>query len=107
MGNANLATWAGCKIPDQDQYLAAFTAHFAAVQAWITANGGADPFGWNNVAGLQLTNGQQVTLVGPPQTAPFNDAFNDVRTHLDTPGFRLFQAAEAFQRLIRVLNLLG
>lgn len=107
MGNPNLATWAASTPQNQAAYLAAYTAYFNGIQQWITANGGANPFGWNNVTGLTKNNGTQVVLQGPAQTAPFNDAFNDVRAHIGQAGFRLFQAAEADQRLIRVLNNIG
>lgn len=107
LAHPNLATWAASTLANQGPLLAAFDAHFAAVQTWITANGGSDPFGWDDVQGLTHVSGAPVVLSGPQQTAPFNDAFNDVRTFRPTPGFRLFQAAEAMQRLIRVLGILG
>ena len=105
MNNAQLAAWAGTTPQTQTPVdVANFTAYFNGVQTWITNNGGANPFGWNNVTGLTRNNGVQVVLAGPADRAPFNDAFDDVRTHLATPGFRLFQGAEAAQRLIGVLN---
>jgi len=104
MNNPALQTWANSNLGNQAQYLAAFTAYFNGVQTWITNHGGANPFGWNNVNGLTTPNGQQVVLHGPQQTAPFNDAFNDVRAHLGTPGFRLFQAGAASINLIGVLQ---
>ena len=106
MDDPALPTWAASDLNNQAQYIPAFTQYFNAVQTWITNNGGANPFGWNNVAGLTRPNGQQVVLQGPQQRAPFNDAFNDVRAYLMTPGFRLFQAAQAIQRLIRLLRTL-
>lgn len=106
MNDPNLATWANSTLQNQAQYLAAFTQYFNGVQTWITNNGGANPFGWDNVAGLTRPNGVQVVLNGPQQRAPFNDAFNDTRAHLGTPGFRLYQAAEACQRLINLLPTL-
>lgn len=107
MDDPNLGAWATSTLANQGPLLPAFTAYFTGVQAWITNNGGANPFGWNNIAGLTLQNGQQVVLQGPAQNAPFNDAFNDVRAHLPSPDFRLFQAGEAIQRLINVLRRLG
>ncbi|WP_028888890.1 hypothetical protein [Tenacibaculum ovolyticum] len=104
MINPNLQMWANSTPANQEQYLNAYLTYFNGLQTWITANGGGNPFGWNNVTGLTLPNGTQVVLQGPAQKAPFNDAFNDVRQHLNTPGFRLFQAAEADLRLIGVLN---
>jgi hypothetical protein len=104
MNNQNLAVWAASTPQNQGQFLADFRAYFDGLQKWIKANGGANPFGWNNVAGLTLPNGNPVVLQGPAQRAPFNDAFDDVRQHLNTPGFRLFQAAQAAQRLIIALN---
>ncbi|CAB3778171.1 hypothetical protein LMG28614_00558 [Paraburkholderia ultramafica] len=104
MQNPNLATWANCDLNNQAQYIAAYTVYFNGIQTWIDQNGGdGNPFGWDNVNGLEV-NGLQVVLQGPAQKAPFNDAFNDVRAHLGQPGFRLFQAAEANQRLITVLS---
>lgn len=106
MNNPGLAVWSASTLQNQAPLIAAYTAYFNGVQTWIDLNGGnGQPFGWNNVAGLQV-NGVQVVLQGPAQTAPFNDAFNDVRAHLGQPGFRLFQAAEAAQRLINVLGLM-
>jgi hypothetical protein len=108
LGNQNLATWAGSTPQNQEQYLAAFTTYFAGIQTWIDGQGGnGHPFGWDNVIGLTLLNGTQVVLQGPSQRAPFNDAFNDVRAHMGQPDFRLYQAAEALQRLIGVLNRMG
>jgi len=107
MDDPNLGAWAASTPQTQAPLLPAFTAYFTGVQTWITNNGGANPFGWNNVAGLTNQNGQQVVLQGPAQNAPFNDAFNDVRAYLHSPTFRLFQAAEASQRLINVLRRLG
>ena len=104
MNDPQLGQWADSDLQNQVPFLIPFTTYFAGVQAWITANGGANPFGWNDVRGLTDRNGAQVVLQGPQQRAPFNDAFEDVRTHLGTPNFRLFQAAQAIQRLIRVLG---
>lgn len=106
MSNPNLEAWADSTPQNQGQYLAAFTQYFNDVQTWIRNNNGADPFGWNNVAGLTNRHGVQVVLNGPQEHAPFNDAFNDTRAHLGTPGFRLFQAAKACQLLINVLTTL-
>jgi len=106
MNHPNLATWAASTPTNQGPHLAAFTAYFNGLQTWITNNGGANPFGWDNVTGLTRANGQQVVLQGQGQTAPFNDAFNDTRTHLGTPGFRLFQAATACQHVLTVLPTL-
>ncbi len=104
MNNVNLAQWADSNPGNQAAFMPAYTAYFAGVQAWIDAHGGNQlPFGWDNVMGLQA-HGVQVVLLGPAQRAPFNDAFNDVRAHLGTPNFRLYQAAQAGQRLIGVLN---
>ncbi|TDN58903.1 hypothetical protein [Paraburkholderia sp. BL10I2N1] len=104
MQDPNVATWAGCNLQNQAQYIAAYTAYFNGIQTWINQNGGdGNPFGWDNVNGLEV-NQVQVVLQGPAQRAPFNDAFNDVRAHLGQPEFRLFQAAEANQRLITVLS---
>jgi hypothetical protein len=104
MNNPNLAQWANSNPQNQAPHLVNFTNYFNNLQTWITNNGGANPFGWNDVTGLTLINGTPVVLQGPAQTAPFNDAFNDVRTHLNNPDFRLFQAAGAIQRLINVLQ---
>ncbi|SHI79063.1 hypothetical protein SAMN02745244_01061 [Tessaracoccus bendigoensis DSM 12906] len=99
----NLATWSASTLANQAPMLAAYFAYWDGVQNWITLNGGnGAPFGWDNLIGLEK-NGQQVVLLGPQQTAPFNDAFNDVRTHRGSPGFRLFQASQAAERLIRFL----
>lgn len=106
MNNPALPVWAASNLNNQAQYMPAFIQYFNGVQTWITNNGGADPFGWDNVTGLTRPNGQQVVLLGPQQKAPFNDAFNDVRTHLTAGDLRLFQAAEAIQRLIRFLPTL-
>lgn len=104
MNNPNLQTWANSTLQNQAQYIAAYTTYFNGIQTWIDANGGnGNPFGWDNVIGLEV-NGVQVVLQGPAQRAPFNDAFNDVRAHIGAQGFRLFQAAGADQRLINVLN---
>lgn len=106
MTNPNLQAWADSNPANQAGYIAAYTAYFNGIQTWIDNNGGdGNPFGWDNVNGLEV-GGVQVVLQGPQQRAPFNDAFNDVRTHLNTAGFRLFQAAEANQRLINFLNLM-
>jgi hypothetical protein len=103
MNDPNLVTWAATNPQNQGPFVPAFTNYFNGVQAWINANGGHGLFGWDNVIGLTYLNGQQVVLQGPQQRAPFNDAFNDVRAHLNTPGFRLYQAAEAQLRLINYL----
>ncbi|MFJ7792867.1 hypothetical protein [Pseudomonas sp. NPDC096950] len=102
-----LSTWAASTPENQEPLLQGFTEYFTAVQTWITGNNGATPFGWNNLHGLTTRNGTQVVLQGPAQRAPFNDAFDDVRTHLMTPGFRLYQAGQAIVRLIGVLGRLG
>jgi hypothetical protein len=104
MGNPNLATWADSNLQTQGAMLADYTAYFHGVEQWIQANGGANPFGWNDVTGLTQSTGVQVVLSGPAQRAPFNDAFDDVRTYLNQPGFRLYQAAGAAQRLVNVLS---
>ncbi|MHC8371713.1 hypothetical protein ACYZT2_13095 [Pseudomonas sp. MDT1-85] len=103
----DLQVWADSTLQNQGPMVPAFTAYFNNLQDWITQNGGANPFGWNDVTGLTYANGIQVVLQGPAQTAPFNDAFNDVRAHLGNPDFRLFQAAGASLRLINVLGQLG
>lgn len=104
MANPNLATWASSTPANQAEFIPAYMAYFNGIQTWIDQNGGnGHLFGWDNVNGLEV-NGIQVGLQGPAQKAPFNDAFNDVRAHLGTPGFRLYQADEANQRLINVLN---
>jgi hypothetical protein len=102
MDDPNLATWAASTPATQAAFVAPFTVYFTGVQTWITANGGGNPFGWDDVSGM-TRNGLQVVLNGPQQRAPFNDAFNDVRQYLGNPGFWLFKAAENIQRLIRVL----
>jgi len=102
-----LDQWAASDPGNQGPSVPLFTTYFHGIQTWITAHGGANPFGWRNVTGLTRVNGAQVVLHGPAQTAPFNDAFDDTRAHLGTQGFRLFQAAEAMKRLIKVLGLLG
>ena len=107
VNNPQLSLWAGTNPGNQAPFLTAYTNYFNGLQNWITANGGANPFGWNNVAGLTRLNGVQVVLLGPAQRAPLNDAFEDVRAHLETPNFRLFQAAQADQRLIGALGHLG
>jgi hypothetical protein len=107
MNDPNLILWAGSNLGDQGPMVPLYTAYFDNLQLWITNNGGANPFGWQNVAGLTHVNGNQVALQGPAQRAPFNDAFDDVRANLNNPGFRLFQAAEAAQRLINVLIRMG
>ena len=103
MNDPDLAAWAASTPANQGPDLPNFTAYFNNVQAWITNNGGANPFGWNNLGGLTHVNGNPVALPGPADRAPFNDAFNDTQAHIGTPGFHLFQAATAAQRLIRVL----
>jgi hypothetical protein len=104
MGNEQLTTWADSTLQNQAQFLHNFQNYFAGLQEWITSNGGANPFGWQHITGLVYPNSQtQVVLTTPVQIAIFNDAFDDVRTHLNTPGFRLFQAAQNIQRLIGVL----
>ncbi|MDC7807111.1 hypothetical protein PQS31_09790 [Luteimonas sp BLCC-B24] len=104
MAHPQLATWASSSPQNQGPYLQPYIAYFNGIQAWIDVHGGnGAPFGYDNVAGMEV-NGVQVQLLGPQQKAPFNDAFNDVRAHLGQQGFRLFQAAEASQRLIGVLN---
>ncbi|KUZ70337.1 hypothetical protein [Burkholderia ubonensis] len=103
MHHNNLQTWADSAPENQAQYLANFQTHFNNVQNWIAQNGGPNPFGWDDVTGLHHNNGNQVVLVGPAQTAPFDDAFNQTRQYLGTQNFRLFQSAKAFQRLITVL----
>lgn len=108
MNNPNLGTWAGSNPQNQAQYMAAYTNYFNGIQQWIDNNGGnGNPFGWDNVVGLTHQNNVQVVLQGPAQRAPFNDAFNDVRAYINNPNFRLFQAAQADQRLIGVLNRMG
>ena len=102
----SLDQWAASTPQNQDPFLPDFTAYFTGLQDWITQNGGANPFGWRDITGLTHTNGTQVVLPGPAQRAPFNDAFDDVRAHLDGPGFRLYQGAEALRRLVGVLNML-
>ena len=104
MNDPNLAEWAASTLQNQAQFLTAYGNYFNGIQAWINTNGGANPFGWQNLGGLTLPNGTPVVLQGPAQRAPFNDAFDDVRTHIASPTFRLFQAAEADLRLIAVLN---
>ncbi len=103
MNEPNLVIWAASNPQNQQQYLQAFTTYFNNVQTWINANGGVGLFGFDNVVGLTYLNGNQVVLQGPQQRAPFNDAFNDVRTHLGNPNFRLFQAAQAQINLIGFL----
>jgi hypothetical protein len=107
LNDPRLVQWADSTPGNQGPSVPPFTVYFHGIQTWITAHGGANPFGWKNVTGLTRTDGTQVVLHGPQQTAPFNDAFDDVRTHLGTQGFRLFQAAEAMQRLIKVLGHLN
>jgi hypothetical protein len=104
MNDPQLPTWAQSTLQNQGPLVPAYTQYFTGLQGWITANGGANPFGWDDVSGLTYTNGQPVVLRGPADNAPFNDAFNDVRKHLNQPDFRLFQAAEAGERLIKVLD---
>lgn len=87
MNDPNLAAWAASNPQNQGPMLAAYTAYFNGIQWWIAENNGANPFGWDNVTGLTRPGGAQVVLVGPAQTAPFNDAFNDVRTHLKYARF--------------------
>ncbi|WP_255989917.1 hypothetical protein [Chitinolyticbacter albus] len=106
MNHPNLANWANSSPRYQQPYLAGFAMYFSNLQDWITQHGGANPFGWEDVSGLTTPSGVAVVLHGPAQRAPFNAAFDDVRAYQNTPGFRLFQAAEAIQRLIRVLHLL-
>ncbi|MHC8327306.1 hypothetical protein [Pseudomonas sp. LB1P83] len=103
----DLELWAASTPQNQGPMVPAFTTYFNNLQTWITQNGGANPFGWNNVTGLTYANGTQVVLQGPAQTAPFNDAFNDVRAHLNNADFRLFQAAQASLTLINVLGQMG
>ncbi len=103
----DLQLWANSTLQNQGPMVPAFTTYFNNLQTWITQNGGANPFGWDNVTGLTYPNGIQVVLQGPAQKAPFNDAFNDVRAHLDKPDFRLFQAAQASLTLINVLAQMG
>lgn len=104
MANPNLTTWADSTLQNQAQYEAAYVAYFDSIQNWIDLNGGnGNPFGWDNVIGLEV-KGSQVVLQGPQQKAPFNDSFNDVRKYMGQPTFRLYQAAQANQRLIKVLN---
>lgn len=107
--NANLQAWAATTWANQTgAQVLAFTTYFNNLQVWIANNGGANPFGYGNVAGLRrVANGAQVMLQGPQQRAPFNDAFDDVRAHLGAPGFRLFQAAQAHQRLVTFLGILN
>ncbi len=107
MNHDQLVEWSNSAPHNQQEFLNGFTVYFNELQAWITQHGGANPFGWNAIAGLTHNNGVQVVLQGPQQRAPFNDAFNDVRMHLGNPDFRLFQAAEAIRRLIRFLGVLG
>lgn len=107
MNDPQLVQWANSNPQNQGPFLPAFTAYFNGLQVWITANGGVNPFGWQNVTGLTHVNGVQVVLQGPQQRAPFNDAFDDVRLYLNTPNFRLFQAAQAAQRLIAFLGQMG
>lgn len=107
MNDPNLPQWAASTPQNQGPFLTPFTNYFNGVQAWITAHGGANPFGWSNVTGLTHLNGTQVVLQGPAQRAPFDDAFDQVRAHLNSQNFRLFQAAEAAQRLIKVLTNMG
>lgn len=105
----SLDEWADTNLITQAPFLNAYIEHFNNLQAWINDCGGnGQPFGFNNVIGLMyVSNRQQVVLQGPQQRAPFNDAFDDVRAHLGTQGFRLFQAAQAAQRLIRFLAILN
>ena len=108
LNNPGLGVWAATTPATQGPAVAAFTLFFNNVQAWITANGGANPFGWNNVIGLTHVNGNQVVLVGPQGRAPFNDAFDDVRRFLaNAAAFHLFKAAQNIQFLIRYLGRLG
>jgi hypothetical protein len=104
MNVQNLMDWADSHPATQQPFLAGFTNYFNDLQTWITNNGGANPFSCTNIQGLTRVNGIQVVLPGPADRAPFNDAFDDVRTHLNTQEFRLFQAAQAIQRLIAVLH---
>lgn len=103
----DLQLWANSTPQNQGPMVPAFTLYFNNLQTWITQNGGATPFGWDDVTGLTYPNGIQVVLQGPAQRAPFNDAFNEVRAHLGNPDFRLYQAAEASLRLINVLAQMG
>lgn len=104
LSNPDLQKWASSTLSSQTDLIPAFISYYNNIQPWINSNGGnGSPFGWDNLAGLE-SNGQQVSLNGPAQRAPFNDAFNDIRAHMGTPGFRLFQAATAIQRLIQVLQ---
>lgn len=104
MGNPNLNIWAASTLQNQAPLIPAYMGYFNGLQAWIDQNGGdGNPFGWDNVNGLQV-NGVQVVLQDLGKRSAFNDAFNDVRQHLGHPGFRLFQAAAADIRLITVLH---
>jgi hypothetical protein len=109
MNVPDLDTWAATNQANQAQYMAAFIAYFDGIQTWIHANGGIDLFGWNNVIGLTYLNGTPVPspVVNLGQRAAFDDAFNQVRAFINSPNFRLWQAAEAEKRLINVLNNMG
>jgi hypothetical protein len=105
LNHTDLNTWAATNLQNQAQHLNNFSAHFAAIQTWITQNGGDNPFGWDSYGGLTHNNLNPVNLTGNNgRISAFNDAFNDVRKFLNTPNFRLFQAAEAIIRLRQVLT---
>lgn len=108
MAHPHLAGWSKIDPDYQAPYVAAFASYFNEIQTWIYQNGGTGLFGWDNIAGLTHANHTPVAaLTHCGYKSAFNDAFNHVREHLQMSDFRLYQAAQASQRLIRVLDLIG
>ena len=66
MDDPRLAQWADSNPQNQGPFLIPFTTYFAGIQAWITANGGANPFGWNDVAGLTHRQWSSSCSTRPP-----------------------------------------
>lgn len=103
---SDLQNWCNTNQLTQGPHLVHFIGFFNGLQTWITQQGGANPFGWDNAAGLTENNGIATDLSAPHNLGlkvVINDAFNDTRKFLNTPNFLLFKSAENFTYLCQAL----